>query len=141
MHKTINLYVSDDCKLSKGSNIHLSKIDEIVAGSIDSLWFSELETIKKEDIGSFISTISEKIKINNGRLFFSFKNTEKIINDICQDRINIDQMNKILFDNAFTKNLFLEKTIVDSINEIKTIMVVNITYDDSLIKMEMVRHA
>ena len=141
MHKTINLYVSDNYRLSKGSNIHISQIDEIVSGSIDSLWFSELETIRQEDISAFIFTVSEKIKINNGRLFFSFKNTEKIINDICQDKINIDQMNKILFDNTFTKNLLLEKTITDKLNDMKVIMIVNITYDDSLIKMEMVRHA
>jgi hypothetical protein len=140
MPKNINLYVSDNFQHPNANNIQISSMNDIVSGSCDTLYFSELETVPIENLKSFVDISINKLKLNSGKLFLSFINTARIINDAFYEKASLEMINKIVFNNPKNTNVVYEKDIISIINTISDAKIINITYDEYKINMEILRH-
>lgn len=116
-------------------HLSIEETQQLTNGSCDSIIFQEINYIDMEDIQKLFLLINEKLAYG-GSCFCQFNHMESIISDYNFNKINEEKLNNQIFRGK--RNLLSETTMVAIIKS-TGFVVKNITYDEYLAKLEIVK--
>jgi len=128
MKETINVVVDEKDNSAGGINLHVSKLDELSNGSVESLACLVLDIFKFEDRVALIHTLIKKMK-NKGTLTLKFLDAYKVAVDYIGGSVSSNKLSDFVSQKQSLMNKSDVLSIVANYNFLTVTKQYNSNYD------------